>query len=40
MEFRDNPKLRVAILRAEGEKFFTAGWDLKAAAEGDAVDGA
>ena len=22
MEFRDNPKLRVAILRAEGEKFF------------------
>ena len=39
MVFRDNPKLRVAILRAEGEKFFTAGWDLKAAAEGDAVDG-
>ena len=39
MGFRDNPKLRVAILRAEGEKFFTAGWDLKAAAEGDAVDG-
>ena len=38
-EFRDNPKLRVAILRAEGEKFFTAGWDLKAAADGDAVDG-
>ena len=37
--FRDNPKLRVAILRAEGEKFFTAGWDLKAAADGDAVDG-
>ena len=39
MEFRDNPKRRVAILRAEGEKFFTAGWDLKAAADGDAVDG-
>ena len=39
MVFRDNPKLRVAILRAEGEKFFTAGWDLKAAADGDAVDG-
>ena len=39
MEFRDNSKLRVAILRAEGEKFFTAGWDLKAAADGDAVDG-
>ena len=39
MGFRDNPKLRVAILRAKGEKFFTAGWDLKAAADGDAVDG-
>ena len=38
-EFRDNPKLRVAILRAEGGKFFSAGWDLKAAADGDAVDG-
>tara|TARA_B100000073_G_scaffold228669_1_gene190752 strand:- start:203 stop:994 length:792 start_codon:yes stop_codon:yes gene_type:complete len=38
-EFRDNSKLRVAILRAEGEKFFSAGWDLKAAANGDAVDG-
>lgn len=37
--FRDNPDLRVAILRAEGEKFFCAGWDLKAAADGDAVDG-
>jgi crotonobetainyl-CoA hydratase len=29
----------VAILRAEGEKFFCPGWDLKAAAAGDAVDG-
>ena len=38
MGFRDNPKLRVAILRAEGEKFFTAGWDLKVS-DGDAVDG-
>ena len=38
-EFRDNPDLRVAILRAAGDKFFCAGWDLKAAAEGDAVDG-
>jgi crotonobetainyl-CoA hydratase len=37
--FRDDPGLRVAILRAEGEKFFCAGWDLKAAAAGDAVDG-
>jgi len=37
--FRDDDSLRVAILRAEGEKFFCPGWDLKAAALGDAVDG-
>ena len=37
--FRDDDALRVAILRAEGEKFFCPGWDLKAAAGGDAVDG-
>ena len=37
--FRDDPDLRVAILASAGEKFFSAGWDLKAAAEGDAVDG-
>ena len=39
MEFRDASKMRVAILRAEGEKFFSAGWDLKAAASGEEVDG-
>ena len=38
-DFRDDDGLRVAILRAEGEKFFCPGWDLKAAASGDAVDG-
>ena len=38
-EFRDDPELRVAILRTAGDKFFCAGWDLKAAAAGDAVDG-
>ncbi|MEL7468916.1 MAG: carnitinyl-CoA dehydratase [Pseudomonadota bacterium] len=38
-DFRDDPDLRVAILTASGEKFFCPGWDLKAAAEGDAVDG-
>ncbi len=38
-DFRDDDSLRVAILRAEGEKFFCPGWDLKAAAGGDAVDG-
>lgn len=37
-EFRDNPALRVAIVRTAGDKFFSAGWDLKAAADGDAVD--
>ncbi len=38
-EFRDDPELRVAILTGAGEKFFCAGWDLKAAASGEEVDG-
>ena len=37
-DFRDDPDLRVAILTGAGEKFFCPGWDLKAAADGDAVD--
>jgi crotonobetainyl-CoA hydratase len=37
--FRDDPDLRVAIITGSGEKFFCPGWDLKAAADGDAVDG-
>lgn len=37
-EFRDDPELRVAIVGSNNEKFFCAGWDLKAAAGGDAVD--
>ncbi|MEL6688802.1 MAG: carnitinyl-CoA dehydratase [Pseudomonadota bacterium] len=37
--FRDDPELRVAILTGGGEKFFCPGWDLKAANDGDAVDG-
>ncbi len=37
--FRDDPNLRVAIIKTAGDKFFSAGWDLKAAADGDAVDG-
>ena len=36
--FRDDPELRVAILTAAGERFFSAGWDLKAAAEGEPPD--
>ena len=38
-DFRDDPELRVALLTGAGEKFFCPGWDLKAAADGDAVDG-
>ena len=38
-DFRDDPDLRVAIVTAAGEKFFCPGWDLKAAADGDEVDG-
>ena len=38
-EFRDNDDLRVAIITGAGDKFFCPGWDLKAAAGGDAVDG-
>jgi len=37
-KFRDDPELRVAILTGAGEKFFCPGWDLKAAAEGEAPD--
>ena len=36
--FRDDPGLRVAILTATGERFFSAGWDLAAAAAGEAPD--
>jgi len=38
-DFRDDPYLRVAIITGAGEKFFCPGWDLKAANDGDAVDG-
>jgi crotonobetainyl-CoA hydratase len=37
--FRDDPDLRVAIVRTEGDRFFSAGFDLKAAADGAAVQG-
>ena len=36
--FRDDPALRVAIITGGGERFFSAGWDLKAASEGEASD--
>jgi len=38
-DFRDDPDLRVAIITGGGDKFFCPGWDLKAAADGDQVDG-
>ena len=37
--FRDDAALRVAIVTGAGDRFFSAGWDLKAAAGGDPVDG-
>ena len=37
--FRDDPEARVAIVTGAGDRFFSAGWDLKAAAAGDPVDG-
>jgi crotonobetainyl-CoA hydratase len=38
-DFRDDPELRVGIITGAGKKFFCPGWDLKAAADGDEVDG-
>ncbi len=37
-QLQDDPALRVAILTGAGDRFFSAGWDLKAAAAGEAVD--
>ncbi len=34
---RNESGLRVAILTGAGERFFSAGWDLKAAAEGEGI---
>jgi crotonobetainyl-CoA hydratase len=36
--FRDDPELRIAIITGTGEKFFSPGWDLKAAAAGEESD--
>lgn len=36
--FRDDPELRVAVITGAGERFFSAGWDLKAAAAGEPPD--
>jgi len=37
-DFEADPSLQVAVLTGAGERFFSAGWDLKAAADGEAVD--
>jgi crotonobetainyl-CoA hydratase len=37
-QFRDDPSLRVAIVTAAGDRFFSAGWDLKGAAVGEPPD--
>jgi crotonobetainyl-CoA hydratase len=35
---RSDPELRVGILTAAGDRFFSAGWDLKAAAAGEGIE--
>jgi len=37
-EFRDDPAMRVAIITGGGSRFFSAGWDLKAASEGESAN--
>src|SRR6202162_3947146 len=36
--FRDDPKLRIAIVTGAGDRLFCAGWDLKGAATGEESD--
>ena len=38
IRFRDDPAQRVAILTGGGDRFFSAGWDLKAAVEGESPE--
>jgi crotonobetainyl-CoA hydratase len=37
-EFRDDSALKIAIITGAGDRFFSAGWDLKAAADGEDSD--
>jgi crotonobetainyl-CoA hydratase len=37
-KFRDDAELRIAILTGAGDRFFSPGWDLKAAAGGEKSD--
>jgi crotonobetainyl-CoA hydratase len=36
--FRDDPELRIAIITGAGDRFFSPGWDLKAATAGEESD--
>ena len=36
--FRDDPELRSAIITGAGDRFFSPGWDLKAATAGEQSD--
>ncbi len=36
--FRDDPSLKIAIVTGAGDRFFSPGWDLKAAAAGEKSD--
>jgi crotonobetainyl-CoA hydratase len=36
--FRDDPKQKIAIITGAGDRFFSPGWDLKAAAAGEKSD--
>ena len=38
VSFRDDTELRVAVVTGAGDRFFSAGWDLKAAAAGEDED--
>src|SRR5271166_5074051 len=38
LSFRDDKSLRIAIITGAGERFFSPGWDLKAAAGGEKSD--
>jgi crotonobetainyl-CoA hydratase len=37
-DFRDDPALRIAIVTGAGDRFFSPGWDLKAATAGEESD--
>jgi crotonobetainyl-CoA hydratase len=37
-QLREDPGIRVGIVTGAGERFFSAGWDLKAAAAGESIE--